>query len=286
MGTPGVNRILMSSSSQPQPALREDSRPPAPERRGAMPLLALSGVTKGYAATDATDALPVLRDINLQLAPGEAIAIVGPSGSGKSTLLNIIGTLDRPDRGSVRLEDRELTTLSERELAAVRAREIGFVFQLHHLLPQCTVLENVLVPTLARSGVQVFRRSEPVSNAERPTPNAQRLNVEPPEERARRLLERVGLSGRLSHRPGQLSGGERQRAAVVRALINEPKLLLADEPTGSLDRAAAENLTQLLVELNREEGVSLIVVTHARPLAVQMSRVLALEDGALVMGDA
>jgi lipoprotein-releasing system ATP-binding protein len=214
-------------------------------------------------ATDATEALPVLRDVNFQLTAGEAIAIVGPSGSGKSTLLNIIGTLDRPDRGSVRLDDRDLTTLSERELAAVRARKIGFVFQLHHLLPQCTVLENVLVPTLA-------------GGPER--------RAEAPEERARRLLERVGLSGRLSHRPGQLSGGERQRAAVVRALINEPKLLLADEPTGSLDRAAAENLSQLLVELNREEGVSLIVVTHALPLAAQMSRVLALEDGTLVDG--
>jgi lipoprotein-releasing system ATP-binding protein len=215
-------------------------------------------------ATDATEALPVLRDVNLQLTAGEAIAIVGPSGSGKSTLLHLIGTLDRPDRGSIRLDDRELTTLSERELAAVRAREIGFVFQLHHLLPQCTVLENVLVPTLA-------------GGPER--------RAEAPDERARRLLERVGLSGRLSHRPGQLSGGERQRAAVVRALINEPKLLLADEPTGSLDRAAAENLAQLLVELNREEGVSLIIATHALPLAAQMSRVLALRDGTLVEGD-
>ena len=227
----------------------------------AGPLLTLTDVAKSYAATDAAESLPVLRDVNLQLPPGEAIAIVGPSGSGKSTLLNIIGTLDRPDRGSVQLGDRDLTTLSERELAAVRAREIGFVFQLHHLLPQCTVMENVLVPTLAGNSKQ---RSEA------------------PEARARRLLERVGLSGRLSHRPGQLSGGERQRVAVVRALINEPKLLLADEPTGSLDRAAAENLTQLLVELNQEEGVSLIIVTHAAPLAAQMSRVLVLQDGTLV----
>ena len=226
----------------------------------------------------------------MRIASGESLAIVGPSGSGKSTLLNIIGTLDRPDRGSVRLDDRELTTLSERELAAVRAREIGFVFQLHHLLPQCTVLENILIPTLARPDVQALKRScvgaaDPERLNARPGTRAAggaRLNPEAPEERARRLLERVGLSGRLSHRPGQLSGGERQRAAVVRALINEPKLLLADEPTGSLDRAAAENLAQLLVELNREEGVSLIVVTHALPLAAQMSRVLALRDGTLV----
>ena len=251
-----------------------------------MPLLALTDVTKCYVATDATDALTVLRDVNLQLTPGEAIAIVGPSGSGKSTLLNIIGTLDRPDCGSVRLDDRELTTLSERELAAVRAREIGFVFQLHHLLPQCTVLENILIPTLALSEGETGRRGDGARGRVLPfrpvAHSPARPVAERSEERARRLLERVGLSGRLSHRPGQLSGGERQRAAVVRALINEPKLLLADEPTGSLDRAAAENLAQLLVELNREEGVSLIVVTHALPLAAQMSRRLALRDGTLV----
>jgi lipoprotein-releasing system ATP-binding protein len=251
----------MSRSSQSQAAPHESARASEPERRGAKPLLALTGVARSYAATDATDATPVLRDINLQLAAGEAVAIVGPSGSGKSTLLNIIGTLDRPDHGSVQLDGRELTTLHERDLAAVRCREIGLVFQLHHLLPQCTVMENVLVPTLA-------------GGPER--------RAEAPEERARRLLERVGLSPRLSHRPGQLSGGERQRTAVVRALINEPKLLLADEPTGALDRAAAETLAHLLVELNREESVTLVVVTHAVSLAAQMSRVLSLRDGTLV----
>src|SRR5438132_12375667 len=141
----------MSGSSPPQSTRRQNAETAAPASNAAKPLLALTGVTKTYAATEATEALFVLRNVSLQLAPGEAIAIVGPSGSGKSTLLNIIGTLDRPDRGSVRLDDRDLTTLSERELAAVRACEIGFVFQLHHLLPQCTVLENVLVPTLARS---------------------------------------------------------------------------------------------------------------------------------------
>jgi lipoprotein-releasing system ATP-binding protein len=251
-------------------------------------LLSLTGVAKSYAAADAAAATPVLRDVNLQLADGESVAIVGSSGSGKSTLLNIIGTLDRPDRGRVLLGNRDLTTLTERELATVRCREIGFVFQLHHLLPQCTVLENVLVPTLAlraarstkheaRSGMEA--RCPATSPASR---FALRASCsERSEERARRLLDRVGLSGRLSHRPGQLSGGERQRVAVVRALINEPKLLLADEPTGSLDRAAADDLARLLVELNREEGVSLIVVTHSLPLAAQMSRVLALRDGIL-----
>ncbi len=226
-------------------------------------LLELTAVAKHYAATDSTDAVTVLKDINLRVAAGESVAIVGPSGSGKSTLLNIIGTLDRPDAGRVVLDGKDLSALNERELAAVRCREIGFIFQLHHLLPQLSVLENVLVPTLA--GGPEKRKEEPLT-------------------RAKRLLERVGLSGRLSHRPGQLSGGERQRVAVVRALINEPKLLLADEPTGSLDRASADNLSRLLVELNREEGVSLIVVTHATSLAERMSRVIELRDGVLVSG--
>jgi ABC-type lipoprotein export system ATPase subunit len=226
-------------------------------------LLELAGVSKRYAATEATESAPVLRDIDLQLGRGESVAIVGPSGSGKSTLLNIIGTLDFPDSGRVVLDGRDLATLKEAELAAVRSREIGFVFQLHHLLPQCTVLENVLVPTLAVG-----------AGGARP--------AEAAEDRARRLLERVDLTARLAHRPGQLSGGERQRVAVVRALINAPKLLLADEPTGALDRAAADTLAQLLVELNREERVSLIVVTHAMPLAAQMGRVLELRDGTLV----
>jgi ABC-type lipoprotein export system ATPase subunit len=164
----------------------------------------------------------------------------------------------------VLLDGRDLSTLNEQALADLRAREIGFVFQLHHLLPQCTVLENVLVPTLAAGSLQ---------------------RKEPAEARARRLLQRVGLEHRLAHRPGQLSGGERQRVAVVRALINEPKLLLADEPTGALDRAAAENLTLLLRELNREEGVALIVVTHALNLAQEMTRALEMQDGALVLQD-
>jgi ABC-type lipoprotein export system ATPase subunit len=220
--------------------------------------LELQDVTKTYPGP--AGALPVLSNLRLVLERGESLAIVGPSGCGKTTLLNIIGTLDRPTAGRVCLEGRDLTALDERALAEVRNRQIGFVFQMHHLLPQCTVLENVLVPTLACRN-EVLRDGAP--------------------ERARRLLERVGLGGRLDHRPGQLSGGERQRVAVVRALINEPQLLLADEPTGALDRAAAETLANLLVDLNRELHLTLIVVTHALELARRMRRVMELRDGRL-----
>ena len=225
------------------------------------PLLILAAVTKRYEDPGGGDAVPdVLKGVDLRLNAGESLAIVGPSGSGKSTLLNIIGTLDEPTSGTVELDGRELSALSESERADLRSREVGFVFQSHHLLPQCTVLENVLVPTLA------LRDSSEREGAGR---------------RAENLLERVGLSDRLSHRPGQLSGGERQRVAVVRAVINEPKLLLADEPTGNLDLAAAENLATLLVELNKETGVTLILVTHALDLAEQMGQVQELRDGAL-----
>ena len=227
------------------------------------PLLKLTGVSKSYAATAGEDALPVLRNVSLDVARGESLAIIGPSGSGKSTLLNIIGTLDRATGGEVVLDGQDLGALDELALATVRNRQVGFIFQSHHLLPQCTVLENVLVPTLA-NGDRALRDEAPA--------------------RAERLLKRVGLEPRIHHRPGQLSGGERQRVAVVRALINQPKLLLADEPTGALDRAAADNLAQLLLELNREENVTLIVVTHALDLARRMGRVVELRDGALVEG--
>lgn len=221
-------------------------------------LLELRDIAKHY---DLPDTSYVLKDVTLQVASGESVAITGPSGSGKSTLLNIIGALDRPTSGSVLLEGRDISQLSDGELARIRNRQIGFIFQLHHLLPQYTVLENVLVPTLA---------------------SASRSSGDDAEARALRLLERVGLVPRLSYRPGMLSGGERQRVAVVRALINNPKLLLADEPTGSLDSAAASNLAQLLVELNREEGVTLILATHSLDLAERMARVLELRNGTLV----
>ena len=229
------------------------------------PVLKLTGVGKSY-PTAASGELSILRGVNLELGAGESIAIIGPSGSGKSTLLNIIGTLDRPSQGAVWLNGRDLTSLDDLALAEVRNREIGFIFQAHHLLPQCSVLENVLVPTLASTDRQV-RESAP--------------------ERARALLERVGLSGRLDHRPGQFSGGEKQRVAVVRSLINRPKLLLADEPTGALDQASAGNLAKLLTELNREEQVTLVVVTHSLELARTLDKVFELRDQtlALVSGD-
>ena len=222
-------------------------------------LLKLIEVSMRFDAVASGEHLHVLRGITLEIARGESLAITGPSGSGKSTLLNIIGTLDRPTGGQVLLDGQDLSQLDDVQLAVIRNQQIGFVFQAHYLLPQCTVLENVLVPTLASK-------------------SASRSGAD---ERAKKLLERVGLDQRLAHRPGQLSGGERQRVAVVRALINQPKLLLADEPTGALDRQSAQDLAQLMVDLNREQGVTLIVVTHALDLARRMGRVLELRDGRL-----
>ena len=232
-------------------------------------LLQLTNLSKNYAAPGG-GSLAVLDDISLAVSAGESLAIVGPSGSGKSTLLQIIGTLDHPTSGLVELDGKDLSQLDELQVAAVRNSQIGFVFQSHFLLPQCTVLENVLVPTLASSGTGVSPvRTGTHGRDARAT------------DRAARLLKRVGLAERLQHFPGQLSGGERQRVAVVRALINQPQLLLADEPTGALDHASADNLGQLLVELNSEEGVTLIIATHSRELAQRMGRVLELKDGKL-----
>ncbi len=230
-----------------------------------VPLLEIKEVIRRYAAVDGSNAVSVLNGVSLSVASGETLAIVGPSGSGKSTLLQIIGTLDRPSSGEVLLGGKNLAALDDLQLAEVRNRQIGFVFQSHFLLPQCTVWENVMVPALALPRALL-------------TPK----DAETTEAHATRLLKRVGLGDRVNHRPGELSGGERQRVAVVRALINKPQLLLADEPTGALDHASATALGRLLIELNREEGVTLIVVTHAMELARQMSRVFELRDGNLV----
>lgn len=223
-------------------------------------MLELVHVAKTYPSPGNEQGLRVLEDINLKVEAGESLVIVGPSGSGKSTLLNIIGALDRPTKGQVLLDGQDLAGLDETELARIRSKQIGFVFQLHHLLPQCTVLENVLIPTLAGNGSAAAKGSE---------------------DRAKSLLERVGLKDLLLHRPGELSGGQRQRVAVVRALINRPKLLLADEPTGSLDRDASKNIGDLLLELNHSEQIALIVVTHSLKLAEHVGQVMELDNGRL-----
>ena len=220
------------------------------------PIITMTDISKEYPSFP--QPVRVLRDITFQVNGGECVAIVGPSGSGKSTLLNLMGTLDTANSGRILFKDRELAGLSPRNLAQLRNREIGFVFQLHHLLPQCTVIENVLVPTLVDAVAHDAY------------------------EHAVKLLGRAGLGERLHHRPGQLSGGERQRVAVVRALINRPSLLLADEPTGSLNQEGAERLADLILELNREEGMAVVLVTHSLPIAERFGRILELQGGRLV----
>ena len=218
-------------------------------------MLALKNVTKWY---ESAPERRILDGLNLEVSTGERFAIVGHSGCGKSTLLNVLGTLDAPSEGNVVLDGISTEGLTEKKIAAVRAETIGFIFQMHHLLPQCTALENVLVPTLAKPGGR--------SPAEA-------------SERARMLLERVGLADKLDRQPAELSGGERQRVAVVRSLINEPKLLLADEPTGALDEDNAANLIELLVELNESESLALIVVTHDRTVAESVGSIKTLNRG-------
>ena len=225
-----------------------------------MPKLLVDNVTKQYPTRG--EPLIVLRGVSLALDPGQNLAILGPSGSGKSTLLGILGGLEPPDGGQVVLDGLDPARLDEPALAAFRNRRIGFVFQDHYLLPQCSVLENVLMPSAAVGPV----RPETV-------------------DRAHALLERVGLADRLEHRPAELSGGERQRAALARALINKPDLLLADEPTGNLDRATADRVGELLVDLQGQESMMFVVVTHSLRLAALAERQLVLEDGKLKPGD-
>jgi len=221
-----------------------------------MSRLTVDNLAKEFPTRD--EPLVVLRGISLELNAGDCVAITGPSGSGKSTLLNILGTLEPPTRGRVVLDGEDLATLPDSALALLRNRRIGFVFQDHHLLPQCSVLENVLVPAIARGRVE-------------------RELV----QRARELLARVGLASRMDHRPAELSGGERQRAALARALIHRPALVLADEPTGNLDRTNAAKVAELLLELQVQEGAMLIVATHSLALAARMGRRFELDDGRL-----
>jgi lipoprotein-releasing system ATP-binding protein len=213
-------------------------------------------LTKSYPTRG--EPLVVLRGVSLELNRGENAAILGPSGCGKSTLLQILGTLDRPTSGSYRFQETEPFRFDEPKLAAFRNQQIGFVFQDHHLLAQCTALENVLLPVIAQGNAT-------------------------PEQTARAtdLMKRVGLADRLDHRPGELSGGERQRTAIARALINRPTLLLADEPTGNLDRKTADVVASLLLDLQKEENTMLIVVTHAAELAERFSRRIEMVDGLL-----
>lgn len=213
-------------------------------------MLQVSNLSKDYGSVE------VLRDVSFRFTDGVSVAITGPSGSGKSTLLHIIGTLEKPTGGQVAINNRNPFALSEPELARYRNSGIGFVFQDHHLLPQYSVLENVLVPTFA------FKQ-QPDAN-----------------ERAHELLNRVGLTDRISHRPGELSGGERQRVAIARALINQPDILLCDEPTGNLDTATTETIANLLFELHQAEKNVLIVVTHNLTFASRFQQRLQLADGA------
>lgn len=223
-------------------------------------MLELIDIKKGYGTPGEPGYVPVLDSLSLSISEGDSIAILGPSGCGKSTFLNIIGTLDKPSGGKVLFNGRELTDLDDEKLAFIRNQEIGFVFQMHHLLPHLTVLENVLVPTLAC-----------------PDKNNRALL----EKRAVELLNKTGISECADRRPGELSGGQRQRTAVARALINSPKLILADEPTGSLDHETAAGVMGLLNDLNRAGNITLIVVTHAADLAGQFKQVYTLRGGRL-----
>ncbi len=221
-----------------------------------MTAIECADVRKCFPSPSGGAPLEVLRGVTLRVESGESAAILGPSGAGKSTLLSVLGTLEPPTSGTVLLQGSPVSGLSPKALARVRSTVIGFVFQSHLLLPQLTLLENVLLPAMAARGG---------TRAARP--------------RAERLLERVGLGGRAAHLPGELSGGECQRAAFVRALVNSPSIILADEPTGSLDSASADTLAALMTEINRETGVTLVVVTHSERLASRMSRIITIVDG-------
>ena len=228
-----------------------------------MPLIELRNVSKSYTEPGSSNVVPVLRDISLSVEAGESLAITGPSGCGKSTLLNILGTLDEPDGGDFLFEGESLLGARPKRLSELRSAKIGFIFQLHHLLPQCSVLENVLLPTLALA-------SKPDGAASR--------------ERAMDLLKAVGLESRSNWRPSQLSGGERQRVAVVRAMINQPRVILADEPTGALDEAHADGLTSLLIDLVEKSSIALVLVTHHPQQAGRMKRTLRLHEGRFEIG--
>ncbi|MBW1905894.1 MAG: ABC transporter ATP-binding protein [Deltaproteobacteria bacterium] len=216
------------------------------------PLVTVQNVTKTFEHEGRS--LEVLKGIDLEVDCGEMVTIVGPSGAGKSTLLHLIGTLDLPTEGKILYDGRDVTRLGSSDLAEFRNRSIGFVFQFHHLLPEFTALENVMMPGLIQGGRRL-------------------------ENRARKLLDEVGLSERLTHRPGELSGGEQQRVALARALLMEPKLVLADEPTGNLDSQTSDAVQSLIFDLNRRHGITFLIVTHSRDFAAMMPREVSMKDG-------
>jgi len=222
-------------------------------------MLKVQKISKSYLGGGNTSGRLILDQLDLNVKQGERIAITGPSGSGKTTLLNLIGTLDRPDSGRILFDNSDLSEMNDQQLSQFRNRKIGFVFQQHYLLPQLSLWENVLLPTLAG------KKSQGAES----------------DKRARRLIDRVGLTSVMHQKPAALSGGECQRCAVVRALINKPLLLLADEPTGALDHSSSGILADLLVELNIEEGVALLVVTHSSEVASKMARIYSLVNGKL-----
>jgi len=222
-------------------------------------LLQLQNITKGYGEPGMHSYRPVLKELNLGVERGDKISIVGPSGSGKTTLLNLIGALDSPEEGKVLFNEKDLTGFSKSELANFRNQNLGFIFQLHHLLPQLTLMENVLLPLLPQSNS--------VSDEQK--------------KWAEHLIKKVGIWEQRNQKPSQMSGGECQRTAVVRAMVNKPELLLADEPTGALDEENAKALTELLIKLSDEEGITLITVTHAADLADQMDKKYTLKNGKL-----
>ena len=224
-------------------------------------IIELNKVSKHYRIPGQDNLREVLSEVTLNIKTGDSIAIIGPSGSGKSTLLNIIGTLDRPSSGSVFFDKKNLLSYDDNHLAEIRNDKIGFVFQMHHLLPQLTLLENVLVPVI---------------------PQKDQSKRKVAKDRAMELIEFVGLKDKITQRPGQMSVGECQRTAVVRALINEPEIMLADEPTGSLDQETAEQLGELLQEINSKQNIATIVVTHSDLLANKMSRIYKITNGKLV----
>ena len=223
-------------------------------------MIEISNLSKSFPSPDGEEAVNVFSGVDLEVEEGSSVAIVGPSGSGKSSLLNIIGLLDKPTGGKLIVDQKDLNQLGKEEVSAYRNQTVGFVFQAHHLLPSCTVIENVMLPGLAGFGGKITGSLK---------------------DRANQLLEEVGLGHRTTHFPGQISGGERQRVAVARSLINQPSVLLADEPTGALDKRNSENLVNLLKELNEEKSLTLVMVTHSAGSASQMKKAYHLDEGSL-----